>query len=108
MIRVYFGDGKKFGVKISYVYEKNRLQYSDQHYFKSSDQLSELFKDLPDALENNKNFKYRFSYYPKKSRPLLPSFINEDNDVNKVLKDKAQEGLAERLEKFVYSRLEKL
>ena len=91
----------------SYVYEKNRLQYSDQHYFKSSDQLSELFKDLPDALENNKNFKYRFSYYPKKSRPLLPSFINEDNDVNKVLKDKAQEGLAERLEKFVYSRLEK-
>ena len=46
----------------SYVNDKNRLKYSDQHYFMQSEQLADLFKDLPDALENNKNFKYRFCY----------------------------------------------
>ena len=86
----------------SYVNDKNRLKYSDQHYFMQSEQLADLFRDLPDALENNKNFKYRFCYYPKKSKPLLPHFVDENMDVNKVLKDKAEQGLQERLKKFIY------
>ena len=86
----------------SYVNDKNRLKYSDQHYFMQSEQLADLFRDLPDALENNKNFKYRFCYYPKKSKPLLPHFVDENMDVNKVLKDKAEQGLQERLNKFIY------
>ncbi len=90
----------------SYVYEKNRLKYSKFHYFMQSQELSEVFKDLPDALENNKNFKYRFSFYPKKNKPLLPYFVCDDDDANKVLKNKAEQGLYERLEKFVYPRLE--
>ncbi len=89
----------------SYVNEKNRLKYSEKHYFMQSQELSELFKDLPDALENNRNFKYRFCYYPKKNKPLLPHFTDNDKDVNEVLKNKAQFGLKERLEKFVYTRL---
>ena len=89
----------------SYVNDKNRLKYSDQHYFMQSEQLADLFKDLPDALENNKNFKYRFCYYPKKSKPLLPHFVDENMDVNKVLKDKAEQGLQERLNKFIYPQL---
>ena len=86
----------------SYVNDKNRLKYSDQHYFMQSEELADLFRDLPDALENNKNFKYRFCYYPKKSKPLLPHFVDENMDVNKVLKDKAEQGLQERLKKFIY------
>ena len=90
----------------SYVNDKNRLKYSDQHYFMQSEQLADLFRDLPDALENNNNFKYRFCYYPKKSKPLLPHFVDDDADVNKVLKDKAEQGLQERLNKFIYPQLE--
>ena len=90
----------------SYVNEKNRLKYSDKHYFMQPQELTELFKDLPDALENNRNFKYRFSYYPKKNKPLLPYFVDDNRDVNEVLKKKAQLGLIERLEKFVYPRLD--
>ena len=89
-----------------YVNEKNRLKYSEKHYFMQSQELTELFKDLPDALENNRNFKYRFSYYPKKNKPLLPHFFDDDKDVNEVLKKKAQQGLTERLDKFVYPRLD--
>ena len=90
----------------SYVNEKNRLKYSEKHYFMQSQELTELFKDLPDAIENNRNFKYRFSYYPKKNKPLLPHFVNDNSDVNEVLKEKAQLGLIERLDKFVYPRLD--
>ena len=92
----------------SYVNEKDRLKYSDQHYFMESHELTNLFKDLPDAIENNQNFKYRFSYFPKKSKPLLPSFIEDDNKVDGLLKDEAQKGLLERLEMFVYPNLENM
>ncbi|MBM5787079.1 MAG: PHP domain-containing protein, partial [Pelagibacterales bacterium] len=37
----------------TYVDEKSRLTYSEEHYFKSNDEMVEIFKDLPDALENN-------------------------------------------------------
>ena len=37
----------------TYVNEKNRIKYSNQHYFKSNEEMSKLFSDLPEALENN-------------------------------------------------------
>ena len=91
--------------KKNYVNEKNRLKYSNQHYFKKTNEFDILFADLPDALENNKNFKYKFNYFPKKSNPLLPSFYENGKDTNQILKDKAEKGLEERLEKYVYPRL---
>ena len=39
----------------TYVNDANRLKLSKEHYFKSSDDMVELFKDLPEALENNYN-----------------------------------------------------
>ena len=37
----------------TYVNEKNRIKYSNQHYLKSSEEMLVLFSDLPEALENN-------------------------------------------------------
>ena len=37
----------------TYINEKNRLRLSDQHYLKNNSEMSELFSDLPEALENN-------------------------------------------------------
>ena len=31
----------------TYVNEKNRVKYSNQHYFKSDEEMSSLFSDLP-------------------------------------------------------------
>ena len=39
----------------TYVNEKNRIKYSSEHYFKSSEDMKKLFHDLPDALINNYN-----------------------------------------------------
>jgi DNA polymerase-3 subunit alpha len=85
----------------TYVNDKSRLRYSSEHYLKSTEEFLDLFKDLPDALENNKNFKYKFNFFPKKHTPLLPSFVEDGRDVNEYLKEKAHAGLNERLQKFI-------
>ena len=89
----------------SYVNEKNRLKYSEKHYFMQSQELTELFKDLPDALDNNKILNIDFPIIPKKQTSIT-SFFDDDKDVNEVFKNKAQQGLTERLDKFVYPRLD--
>ena len=50
----------------TYVNDKNRKRYSNQHYIKSSDEIKKLYADIPEALENNQNFPYRFNYKLKK------------------------------------------
>ena len=34
-----------------------------------------VFRDIPEALENNYNFPYRFNFKPKKSNPILSSLM---------------------------------
>ncbi len=69
----------------TYVNDKNRLKLTNQHYFKSSEEMIELFKDLPEALENNFNLPLRCSYKPNYSKPLLPNISTNDNDANEML-----------------------
>ena len=48
----------------TYVNEKNRIHFSNQHYLKSNSEMSKLFADLPEALENNYNFIFRCNFRP--------------------------------------------
>ena len=52
----------------TYVDEKNRKKYSNQHYLRSFDELIKVYSDIPEALENNYNFPYIFNNKPKKSK----------------------------------------
>ena len=40
----------------SFIDDKKRFRYSDQHFFKDNNDLTKLFSDIPEALENNYNF----------------------------------------------------
>ena len=48
----------------TYINEKNRIKLSNQHYLKSNSEMTELFADLPEALENNYNFPLRCNFRP--------------------------------------------
>ena len=86
----------------TYVDEKNRKKYSNQHYLRPLDDLKKLYADLPEALENNFNFPKRFSYKLKKSKPILPSLkIEENRSENDELSIKALDGLTNRLKNFI-------
>ncbi len=84
----------------TYVNEKNRLKLSDQHYFKNNSEMSELFADLPEALENNYNFPLRCNFRPLFSNPILPN-ISQDKggDADEILKKESLEGLKTKFEK---------
>ena len=50
----------------SFIDEKNRFKYNNQHYLKSQKDVKDLFLDIPEALENNYNFYLRFNFKTKK------------------------------------------
>ena len=84
----------------TYVNEKNRIRFSNQHYFKQNSEMSELFADLPEALENNYNFPLRCSYRPLFSKPILPNISSEKGgDADKTLKKNSLDGLNEKFTK---------
>jgi len=70
----------------TYVNNTNRMKLSDQHYFKSSNEMIELFSDLPEALENNFNLPFRCSFKANASKPILPNISSSDTNANEMLK----------------------
>ena len=85
----------------TYVNEKNRLRLTDQHYLKTSSEMSKLFEDLPEALENNYNFPLRCNYRPLFSKPILPNIsTDKDGNANVILKKDSIEGLKVKFNKI--------
>ena len=85
----------------TYVNEKNRLRFSNQHYLKTNSEMSELFADLPEALENNYNFPLRCSYRPLFSNPILPNISSDkDGNADEILKKDSIEGLKVKFNKI--------
>ena len=80
----------------TYVNDANRTKLTNQHYFKSSDEMIEIFKDLPEALENNFNLPFRCSFKPNFSKPILPRISSSEKDPNEMLKQLSFEGLKDK------------
>ena len=87
----------------TYVNVKDRRKYTDAHYLKTSQEMYQLFHDLPEALENNVNFPFRVSYRPKNSLPVLPNIqTSKVKNVDDLLRKQSKEGLDEKLNEYVF------
>ena len=85
--------------------DKNRFRYSNQHYLKDTQELEKIYKDIPEALENNYNFPRRFNFKPNKSKPILPSISNDkETSAEKELLRQAEIGLENRLKNFILKK----
>jgi DNA polymerase-3 subunit alpha len=84
----------------SYVLEKDRRQLSLQHYFKSSEEMISLFKDLPEAIENTLKIAERCAYRVPKHDPILPNFGDGTDSEDEILVQQARAGLEKRLAKI--------
>ncbi len=76
----------------------NKERYSEQQYFRSSDEMWALFSDLPQALHNTVEIAKRCSLALTLDKSVLPSFpvpkgMTEDTFLHKA----SVEGLAQRL-----------
>ena len=89
----------------SFVDDTNRNKLQGEHHLKNDIDLKNLYKDIPEALENNFNFPLRFSFKPKKSKPILPTLQTTNNkSVKSELLAEATKGLSNRLENFVFKK----
>ncbi|MAJ86189.1 MAG: DNA polymerase III subunit alpha [Candidatus Pelagibacter sp.] len=90
------------------VIDNNREKLSPEHYIKSIDELKEIYKDIPEALENNFNFPLRFKYKLNKSLPNLPKLKTDSStSIETNLSNEAKKGLQNRLENYIFQKNKK-
>ncbi|MFN9780029.1 MAG: DNA polymerase III subunit alpha [Alphaproteobacteria bacterium] len=82
----------------AYVTQDERRKESPEHYFKSPAEMTELFADLPEAIENTIEVARRCAFIPKKRSPILPPFKPASGlPPEEELRVQATEGLKRRL-----------
>ena len=81
----------------TYVNEKNRKKFTNQHYLKTDKEMSELFSDIPEALNNNYNFPFRCNFKPEFSKPILPNISSDKGgNADEILTKESIEGLKDK------------
>jgi DNA polymerase-3 subunit alpha len=89
----------------AYVAEDNRKKVTKEHRFKETSEMLELFKDLPEALENTLIIAKRCGYATEIIDPILPNFADDvDGDITEadMLRKDVEKGLEGRLKTHVF------
>jgi len=58
----------------AFVTEEKRLHYTQQEYLKSTEEMSEVFSDHPEVLENTNEIVDKVEIYTLNHDPILPNF----------------------------------
>jgi DNA polymerase-3 subunit alpha len=83
---------------------EDRRRLTPQHYFKTQEEMIELFADLPEAIENTVLIAQRCHYRPLPRKPILPPFESPSGLTEaEELRRQATEGLDQRLVNQVYT-----
>jgi len=84
-----------------YIAEDDRPRVTPEHRFKTSEEMTALFADLPEALANTVEIARRCAFRPTKRKPILPDFpVPAGHTAAQELRELAHKGLTERLEIF--------
>ncbi len=90
-VRVCISDG--------YTLDDNRREkkYTDQQYLKSAEEMTELFSDIPEAIENSVEIAKRCNVKLTLGEYFLPNFPTGDMTVEEFLVKQSEIGLERRL-----------
>lgn len=75
--------------------KKGRRRLTPEHYFKSPNEMAELFADIPEAISNTIEIAQRCSFWALPREPILPKFTKNETD---ELTRQAKDGLKKRLD----------
>ena len=82
----------------SYAVETNRKKLTTEHYFKSAEEMENLFSDVKEAIHNTLVVAQRCSYMPRSRQPILPKFpCREGKTEDEELREQATVGLELRV-----------
>lgn len=77
--------------------DDRRKKSNPDFYFKSSEQMIELFADIPEAIENTVNIALSCSSCIETKDPILPSFVDDENiSEAELFKSESIKGLESR------------
>ena len=74
--------------------QSRHRDYTDQQYFKSQEEMKELFKDLPEAVSNSVEIARKCNFGFENIDHVLPAFSTPDNySIDEYLTEQANKGL---------------
>ena len=82
---------------------EDRRRLTPEHYFKSAQEMRDLFADLPEACDNTLVIAKRCAFMVAKRKPILPPYKMQDLTEADALTVKTREGLEDRLVKHVFT-----
>jgi DNA polymerase-3 subunit alpha len=87
--------------------DPNRMRYTKQEWFKSPDEMSELFSDIPEALETTNEIAGKIENFDLDSAPIMPVFPipSEIGTINDFRKKYDEPGLVKEFGQDAYERL---
>ena len=109
---VYFGPRDKYEAhdalmciaKSAHVDDRERERLTPDHCFRPAAEMTELFADLPEAVENTLVVAHRCAFMAPEHEPILPAYpmasgISEASE----LRAQAEAGLTSRLQRHVFT-----
>ena len=82
-------------------------RYTTQQYFRSAHEMSELFQDIPEALDNTVEIARRCNFRLEFGRNYLPAYpLPQGMSIDELLRQKAEAGLELRLKLLPEARIE--
>ncbi len=93
-IRVAIHDGYTLDDK------RRPKRYSSEQYLRNSDEMCELFKDIPEALTNTVEIAKRCNVTVRLGEYVLPDFPTDGMEINDFFIKVSQEGLEKRLDQL--------
>ena len=90
--------------------DEDRLKYTKQEYFKSPQEMQEIFADLPEALENTLEIAAKVEEYDLNHDPIMPEFDLPEGftDKDEYLRHITYEGAKNRWEEITDEIRERL
>jgi len=78
--------------------DPNRMRYTTQEWFKTQGEMNELFKDIPEAIENTQEIVDKVENYELDHDPIMPDFPLPEgfDDEDEYLKHLTYEGAKPR------------
>ena len=91
-----------------YLDSDDRIKSKQEYYLKSSDEMIDLFSDIPQVCKNTVLIAKRCSFYLQEKPPSLPKIHSNESDENTLLRRNSENGLKERLKLYDENQLDEV
>jgi len=83
----------------AYLSQADRRRVTEEHYFKSAEEMKIRFRDIPEAIDNTIVIAQRCAFMVERINPLLPRMEDElgERSEEEALRDLSRDGLEQRL-----------